>query len=193
MREHRDSKTLLKALNDYRDLTFDLIAIDGVDGSGKSTLALSLSETTGWTVLHLDNYLQKGQGTYVEHLDVKQLSNDLRASVGTVLVEGVCVLAALKRIGEHPRAHVYVKRLGPYGNWLDEDESRFECPVEDKLAELSAQVAVFVQHSRIFDADSYPDTSEPAGLSEFRQEVIRYHAAYRPLERASYIYERVDA
>ena len=192
MRTYRDPKTLLQALNDDLGSTLGVVAIDGVDGSGKSTLARTLAEPARWTVLHLDNYLHRDQGTYVQHLDAERLSKDVRSAAGIVLVEGVCVLAALERIAEPARSHIYVKHLGSYGNWLDEEESCFECTAEQKIAELSQQVALFAKHSKLFESDSSHDGAAPAGLTEFRAEVIRYHAAYRPFDRATYVYERVD-
>jgi cytidylate kinase len=192
MRTHRDPTTLLQALNNCLATTRGVVAIDGVDGSGKSTLANTLSQMTGWAVLRLDDYLQRDQSTYVQHIDLKRLRTDLCAVPGIVLVEGVCVLRVLERIDEPLQSHIYVKRLGRFGNWLDEVESCFDCNSEQKIAELSEQVALVAEHRRLLDGESNINSTLQVGLTEFRAEVIRYHSELRPFERAAYIYERID-
>lgn len=193
MRTFRDPSALLRALTDDLLLTVGTVAVDGIDGSGKSTLARALAQRSGWTILHLDDYLHKDQGTYVQHIDAERLKGDLRALDGVVIVEGVCVLAVLERVAEPVVAHIYVKRLGSYGAWLDEEDSCVDCSVEEKLAELSAQVAHFAKHRGLVDSDAVGVSASATGLTEFREEVIRYHAAYRPFETATFVFERVES
>ena len=182
---HRSPTTLLQSLKDELGSTHGIVAVDGVDGSGKSTLARKLSALTDWKVLHLDDFLTKDQGTYVQHLDLELLNQRICDSIGTIIVEGVCLLAALEDAGQQASSHIYVKRLGQHGNWLDEDDSCFLCSADQKIAELSAQVA-------ILEDEHYAARGAPTGLTEFRKEVIRYHAARRPFERAAHIYEWVE-
>ncbi len=155
-------------------------------------LASELSKVAGWPVICIDEYLRPGNDTYVPSIDFGRLRYSIEASKDYVLVEGVCVLDVLARIPVKPAGLIYVKRLNRNGRWVDEDESSFECPVEEKLAELEGQAALFLTCS------SEP-TDNPSGLGrsaarlfQFREEVIRYHARVRPFERANFIYERID-
>jgi hypothetical protein len=96
--------------NDRRPL---LIGIDGVDGSGKSSLAAWLSWQHEMPAIHLDIYVVRDSEPLAWRFD------DLaRALEGTqlwsqkrpVIVEGVLLLDALRKIGRTPDFLVFVEK-----------------------------------------------------------------------------------
>ena len=165
--------TALKSLGAKR------ISIDGTDGSGKSTLAEALSTELGSLLIHLDDFVEKGQGVYVSSLDIAELTKAL-TSAQTWILEGVCVLQALEAAGIEQDALVYIKRMS-HGQWCDEDELDPQVPIEQHLDHLRSELRPF--------ADAYGESGE-LGLAE---EVVRYHARYRPHRNATLTYLRADA
>ena len=155
------------------------VAIDGTDGCGKSTLAEALGPLLGAKVLHLDEFVKKGLGAYIRNLDLSRLAKHL-ASSELILVEGICVLEALERVSLPADALVYVKRMS-HGYWSDEEELHTELPVEEHLARIKAALQPM--------AEALGESGE-LGIAE---EIIRYHAAYRPHEKAAIAYLRTDA
>jgi hypothetical protein len=155
------------------------IAIDGTDGSGKSTLARELGWLLGTHVFHLDDFVAKNLGAYVAHIDQVRLASAIATSEFFV-IEGVCILQALELASVRPDALVYVKRMS-HGYWCDEDELEPKLPIEEHLAQIRATMLPF--------SDALGESGE-LGLAE---EVIRYHAAYRPHLKATIAYLRADA
>lgn len=84
-----------------------LLAIDGFYGAGKSTLARGLVTQLGVPSIHLDDYLIRNRGGFVDFLRYSELSIALRQR--PVLVEGVCMLGVLERLGIMPDVLVYVQ------------------------------------------------------------------------------------
>ena len=88
-----------------------VFAIDGYHGVGKTTLARELAPLLGMSPIHLDDFLVPGQGGFVACLRDAELSRVLRQS--PVVVEGVCMLAVMERLGIAPLAHIYVHGREP--------------------------------------------------------------------------------
>lgn len=148
------------------------IGIDGIDGSGKTPLARHLSANLGIALVTLDNFLEKGQGRYVEFINYRLLSDHL-ASAGSSIIEGVCLLQVLGHINASIDLHIYIKRHS-CGVWADESELEIQEPVD-----------IFLEHERravsMFSAAPVSDL----GLAE---DVIRYHDTYRPHRSAQITY-----
>lgn len=155
------------------------IAIDGSDGSGKSTLAKALAVELKIPVLHVDHFIVKHRGRYIANLDVTRLASALSAAEACI-VEGVCMLQVLEHVSFTPDAVVYVKRMS-HGYWCDERELDPQIPIEEHLHQLRADIQPL--------AKAFGESGD-LGLTE---EVIRYHASYRPHQRASLAYLREDA
>lgn len=175
----REVNSTTEAAELLRAASAKVVAVDGAQGSGKSRLAGDLGKLLGMSVVHLDDFVQRGQGAYVAHLDLEVVANAV-SSDEACIVEGICVLQVLERIEVSPNAFVYVKRMGK-GYWLDEDDLASDEPLEEHLARLREEIAPIA--ARIGE-------SGELGLSE---EVIRYHAAYRPHERATVVFLRNDS
>jgi hypothetical protein len=84
-----------------------LIAIDGFPGSGKSTLARDLSAQLAVGVVHLDDYLIRNKGGFVEFLQYPKLKKVLHRR--PLIVEGVCLLEVLKRLDIRVDILIYVE------------------------------------------------------------------------------------
>ena len=149
------------------------IAVDGKVGSGKSTLSQELSCSLGVAVIHLDDFVASDLRAYIPNLDTAKLARAVARAANGWVLEGLCVLQALEAIAMEADALVYVKRMSQ-GCWSDEDELVPHVPLEEHLAELQARSEMFGE-------------SESLWLAE---EIIRYHSAYRPHEKATIAYLR---
>jgi len=74
------------------------IAIDGRDGAGKTSLAIVLQNRLGGTLVSLDDYLVENRGGYVPNLKTGELKATLATAIRPIIIEGVCILAALERV-----------------------------------------------------------------------------------------------
>jgi hypothetical protein len=84
-----------------------LIALDGLPGAGKSTLAVRLSVLMGTRSVHLDDYLVRNSIGFTDHLAYEELRRALL--VRPVVVEGVCILDVLGRLGLRPDQLLYLQ------------------------------------------------------------------------------------
>lgn len=163
-----------------------VFAIDGTDGCGKSTLAVDLSRQLGWKVLHLDDFLEKDKGSYVEHLRHAELREAVRDATRPLIIEGVCMLAVARASTLFPDFVVYVKRRDANGNWRDEQDCASECDDVNTLIDIREQEVRLV-HSHLHPGEAFE------GLTAFRREILAYHFAYRPHNYAHAIFTRIDA
>ena len=163
-----------------------LVSIDGWSGSGKTTLAMNLADRLGLRRYELDEYLHEHRGSFLEHLDYLRLSTALAGSQtahGPVLVDGICVLEVLGRLGLRSDLKVYVRRISASGIWHDGlrlDSSR---TVEEVLEEERQSAARWAEiHSKKFGEGSEP----------LAWEVVRYHYRYMPHENADVYFNRIE-
>jgi len=154
-----------------------LIGIDGALGSGKSTLADAIAPTLKAEVVSLDLFLNEQQGQYFKSLRLEQLKRRIAGARGPTVVEGVCLLQVLDAISTPYDELVYVKRMD--GGWSDEAECDVPSDPEARIAELLTQMREIDQAM-----GGEPSKALPAG----REEVLRYHAKYRPQDRATFEY-----
>jgi uridine kinase len=168
---------------------FFLIAIDGKDGAGKSALAEKLLIFIDYLHINLDDLLDKNRGCFIDFIKYDQLERIVDQTKKPVIVEGICVLAVLKRINREPSLLIYVKRISPNGIWIDEKECDTESPteiIEQKEKDLSKFARAEAEiENRIYDPDS-------CKISELTKEIIQYHHKYKPHKRADIVYQRVE-
>lgn len=158
-----------------------------MDGAGKSRLAGELSEVLGYPVLDLDDYLFKNQGGFVPFIDYPALVAAL-ASMPEAILSGACLREVLANASVTLDGHIYIKRMR-HGLWSDEDACVFPEGVE-------AAIEAFSQHSATLSRflDERPDGPNLAGepaVSDFSEELMRYHDQYEPHETADVVYERL--
>ena len=154
------------------------IGIDGRNGTRKSTIADLLSQQMGIDSVHIDDFLIKEQGGYVEFVDYPKLTDTLQ-SKPRAIVEGVCLIQVLERAKMRVDTLVYVKRyhLGLWG-----DERELDVPL--------AEVEAFIRKEREFAAilSGEPEDEGPS----MHDDIVRYHSAYQPHLRAQLVYRWDD-
>lgn len=84
-----------------------LIAIDGYHGTGKSTVAREVATRLRLPCVHLDDFLIRNQGAFLECLRYDQLSLALRQR--PVIVEGLCMLAVLQKLAITADVFIYIR------------------------------------------------------------------------------------
>lgn len=167
-----------------------VVGIDGMEGVGKTTLAKKLEKALRARVVSLDDYVKKKRGAYVPFLKVNEIRGAIHAARSNVIVDGVCLRAAAARCGFIVDVYVYVRRIGKSGLWYDENVALTLEPVDllkerDRgLRELSDTWAV---ESRSPLEPAAADAGP--GLAE---ELIDYHAQYKPVERANFVFDVVE-
>src|SRR6185312_15218243 len=114
-----------------RALDLRRVGIDGIDGSGKSTLAKSVAAKLNFRLFHLDEYLEKNHGRFLDFLDYGRLRADV-LSESHYVIEGVCLLHALGRARVPVDGLIYVKRYR-LGHWADEGELEVQGSLEEFL------------------------------------------------------------
>jgi hypothetical protein len=153
-----------------------IIAIDGMPGAGKSTLASTLSRMVGCPIVGCDDYLRKGEETFLGALrydDIRRDLDDALASTrGKVVFEGVCLQEVMHRLGRDraSAAIIYVKRMSGTGEWADSGDLEATPP--------SVRAAV--------EALSGEEYVTPA----LRIEIREYHVSWAPDTTADLIFER---
>ena len=142
-----------------------VIGIDGKDGVGKTCLANSIQKQIGGTVISLDPFVAKNYSTFIPHLNKADLKTALDVKGRPLIVEGICLLAALAAVSTKPDLLIYVKLVLKW-YWLDEDV----CDSEEEVNALIQRL------------------SPVTPLTPRKQEIIRYHCEYRPSSRADITY-----
>jgi broad-specificity NMP kinase len=156
---------------------YQRIGVDGIDGCGKTTLAASIAAQLDVPLISLDDFLDKNRGGYLGHLHYDELKTEVHAK-SPCIVEGVCLLQALDVAGLEIDALVYVKRM-QHGVWADERE----CVVLENIEAFLKTERELVEKFLVGEADP----TNPA-LPQLAEELIRYHASYRPFEQAAFLY-----
>ncbi|NUU38177.1 hypothetical protein [Pseudomonas sp. C2B4] len=163
------SQEVIKAIRAMRAVR---IGIDGIDGAGKSTLAQEISGSLGLPCISLDSFLLKKMGGYVEYIDYSKLKATLEKLEGYI-VEGVCLRQVLRRIQLAPAVNIYIKRV-QHEFWSDEAQLDISEPVDAVLSRAREIASMF--------------SSSPVSDLGLVEEVIRYHAEFRPHDHADVTY-----
>jgi hypothetical protein len=190
MCEFRSEEELVEAIKSENNIRAGFVlGIDGKDGTGKTTLAKHLAESIGASVISLDEFIEKNKDAYVSVLRVPHLKRAIAEVSGPVIIEGVCLLDALKRMAIPLSRLVYVKRISSYGVWCDEEVCDPPEDVEAYLAKQREDNRLFAELEAHLEGSEGAAT-EDAQLTGLRTELIRYHAKYRPVHQADYVFER---
>jgi hypothetical protein len=158
-----------------------VIGIDGVQGVGKSTLAKNVAAQLGCKLLSLDGFLVPKQDCYVDAIRFDELRAAFGAATnsgGLVIIEGICLLSVLDRIGVRPDLLIYLKRRSDSGRWLDESNLAWEGEEEALVSRITEQT---LRMRRAMAGRFGRTTDLPPSL---RLEVAKYHFRYRPSEKA---------
>ena len=155
-----------------------LVAIDGLLGSGKSTLSEALSAALPAVHVSVDEFVAEDCGTYLAHVHNSELSARVHAELrvaNVVLLDGICCAAVLDQLELLSDFRIYVARLDNSGEWSD-----------GELFTRGLTEAQAIEQEEVLVA--------PLGrFSDLRREIIHYHFAFRPWERADVLYEHFDS
>ena len=192
MNETRSPDNLAELLRkSYAHALSGTIAIDGRDGVGKTPLAVALQAAVGGTVISLDDFVLEERGGYVSNLKRADLKSALERSSPPRIVEGVCVLAALESVSHRHDVLIYVKRLRSFGYWYDEGICDPTDPIDELIARLAKEVADVDRFDAEQSGEALPQDEKPA-LTPLLEEIIRYHARYRPSRRAEIVFMKME-
>jgi cytidylate kinase len=156
-----------------------LVAVDGLAGSGKSTLSRRLATALPAAHIEVDDFVEAKQGTYVVHLRRDEVVNRVQSELGasrTVLFDAICAVEALRSVDLVPDLHIYVRKVDARGDWFDGEQYTQGLTEEQVIAQEQGLAAIM-----------------GGELSALHREVIHYHCAYRPWERADLVYQHGDA
>ena len=170
----RSTSELIRSFNTRKLKTNPIfIGIDGKDSSGKTPIARELRAVLGAEIQELDDLLTENKGAFVNFINYKKLKEKIemaQAAEKTIVVEGVCLLKVLERLGSQLDILVYVKRLNSSGSWVE----GFVCTPQDDPGARETVLRI----------------ARPGTLAF---EVIEYHQNYKPVLKADYFFERVES
>ena len=180
---------LLHTIKDRPKSENIIIGIDGLDGVGKSYLAKELSEGLDAKMIELDEFLIKQQGIYVDSLRLDDLEKEIAQRKCSVIVEGVCLLDAMEKVGQQLTILIYIKKVADYGIWHDKETCDPTDGAEDVINRKELGLQRFIELQLEEGHELSADEQNPS-LSTLTKELIRYHDQYRPSLRADYIFNR---
>lgn len=160
------------------------IGVDGIDGVGKSELSAIVASELGIPVIGLDDYVEKNRGSYVPYIDYAAVTA-LVADSPNFVIEGVCLLDVLERLGVRLDSLVYIKRMSS-GIWADEDECEFPNGIEEAIRQSRRNTELMLE----FEARQEGRPHTPGATDELclGEEIMRYHAKHSPHELAEITY-----
>jgi len=169
-----------------------LVVIDGIDGCGKTTMTDSLVPKLDAAVIHLDDFVEKNEhGFYLDFIDYEKLAKELEAASSQrrcVIVEGVCALGALQRVGVEADYHVYIKHIKELGDgyfWWDKD--RLYGSAQSYEEKIDQDAALSKRWSEL-EAMNGADADDEPVIDGLRRDIIRYHFDFRPDENANVVF-----
>jgi hypothetical protein len=161
----------------------ETIAIDGIHGTGKTTIAGHLHQLIGGTLVSLDDFIHRSQGSYLPHLKRAELQQAIETANRPMVLEGICMLGALEAIGFEPDLFIYVKRIDSRGDWEDQDIGDPVVSAETIIRKEAARARPFMEA-----LDEPAPADGESGLDTLVEEVIRYHCDFHPASRAQIVY-----
>lgn len=93
------------------------IVIDGDPGSGKTSLAQVIAKRIDASVISMDDFLLGNGGIYWEQIDYEALRRRIASCGRKVILEGVCALKIIARIGLPYDYHIFLKTIDEYEGW----------------------------------------------------------------------------
>lgn len=166
---------------------YQVVGLDGGNGIGKTTLSNKIGEDYGFSIIHLDDFLNKNQDGYVGQIRVGELEEKIEASQKPLIIEGCCLREILKLLSIEAEAIVYMK-LMRHGVWVEEREYDIKGSLEDHIAKHIADTKALAQSISGEDEDDFQE--EDDYLSALTMDLFHYHSDYKPHTTAEYIFER---
>src|ERR1041384_8246363 len=122
-----------------------VIGIDGLDGSGKMYLAQRLAPCLNARHINLDDFLNRNEGGFLNHLQYENARGAATAALNTgrVIVEGDCLRTVFERLGLVADLSFFVKHVTADGIWFEGDFLTLAISAEEVLAMEQKQAERF--------------------------------------------------
>lgn len=178
-----ETSEISEIVRKLKSTDFRLIAIDGIDGSGKSRLASKIANKLGYVHINVDDYLEKHRGGFLGHIKYDLLKTKIENIGAPIIIEGVCLLAVLKKLSKDPDLLIYIKRMSDYGWWRDEGI----CDVSEDIDEFISKEINDLKKFCEIEAKMEGNELDPEEykIPALREEIIRYHHKFRPHKKAN--------
>lgn len=184
-------RNILNRITSSQDKTF-VISIDGCSGSGKSFLAMCLCcRNPNFIYFDIDtHYLNSNTGNYLNSLNYDLLKKNIEATASGgefVVLDAICSLEILERLGIKPQVHAYIKLIDKKsGYWIQGSGFNYNSDVDEIIKNKKNQQRKFND----FDSGCSHETDEEVLTCEtMEDEILRYHFKFRPDEIADFIYK----
>ena len=133
------------------------VIVDGDNGVGKSDyIAPKISTVLGGKVVSVDNYLLRNRAPYLNQIKYDDLRSDVLAAK-PVVVEGLCVVKVMSRIGVPFDYHIFVKRMNfggwENGGWLDRGAKKPSSPTTRDLVAYYKECRPFEKCNRLLEVN----------------------------------------
>jgi hypothetical protein len=190
MQVHRNAKDVVEHVKRITTASQTrLIAIDGFDGCGKTMLARTLRDHLACQLIEIDDFLNRNEVGYVEHLRYEDLKVVLAEGISNdhlVVIEGICILEVLARLAAVSDVHIYVKRVRLFGStvyWSDREACDSPFQPEEYLRQSWEEVKEFrgMMGEPVEDSNPLSDSTE--------RDLVMYHHKFRPQDRADIVLE----
>ncbi len=161
-----------------------IIGIDGFLGVGKTYFTEELKKILNITAVNIDKYRNKNIEGSVMNIRLKKMKKDiaLMSKKRSLIIEGICLLNILQKIGVKCDLLIYIKRIkqvsSSYSCWQDEDTCEYNGNLEDKIKRYELNAKKFSE-----DPNYKPELTAI-------KECIKYHQEYKPHINADYCYKR---
>ena len=167
-----------------------LISVDGLSGSGKSFLSNKIVEINNYTYIDIDgDYLIPNDGLFIDFIKYEKLKADIFELVSNgerVVIDGICILKVLDRIGFKPDIRVYVKRIHSQ-QWRDGKYLDYSTNIEDALSAKRDEPQEFENNAAYIEGREIIDSSR----EDMTHETFRYHYLYHPDIISDLVFHRI--
>jgi len=85
-----------------------IIGVDGTLGSGKTRAANRIATTLDLPCVHVDDFLLPGRSAFTSNIDYLRLRQKIDDCKAAYVIEGICLLAALRNVAVTPDYLIFV-------------------------------------------------------------------------------------
>lgn len=146
-------------------------------------MASKLANKLGYVHINLDDYLQKHRGDFLGHIKYEILKTKIENIEVPIIIEGVCLLAVLKKLKKNPDLLIYIKRMSDDGWWRDEAICEVNEDIDEFFSKEENNLKKFCQLEAKMEGKELDP--EECKIPELREEIIRYHHEFRPHKKAN--------
>jgi len=125
-------------------------------------------------------------------LNYDLLKKNIEATVSGdeyVVLDAICSLEILDRLGIKPQVHAYIKLIDKSGYWFQGRDFNYNSDLDEIIKNKKNQLRKFNE----FESGCSHETEEETLTCEtMEDEILRYHFKFRPDEIADFIHKNVN-